>query len=262
MLGRLNMFVFLFILLSTPVFAGHLPPPGTKAPQTNELNLWNKQIERLKAHKALRNQVKNIDEALDSLTKTVTKIFECPTGSKVNLVKLNITTSLVRWEPKLALNNTSATYKWNAVSQVTNKVKTVTAKNWVMMDPEPAGQREADNPIGPILNETTAYHELLHAQLLIDEMHKFVWQQKICNCVFDDDAADGKHLIISPLEQKYGSKLASNAGAGEVNFIHVSASRADKTGTFDIPLGPTGKFKWKWNTYTSKGAKGEDLSNV
>lgn len=238
--------------LPLPVAAQHPPPPGTEAPTPQELNVWNAKIGRLQAN--TDSMPTGIADALASLTGVVTKSFECPDGSAVNSVMVNITTALVKWDDGLAVSGSAGTYNWSAVAVVTDGAKKITCQNWVMLDPAISVADEANPPLGPLADEGLAYHELLHAQLLIDEMDTDAWQAQACNCKFIDDASDGDHDLIHDLQDTYMSNRAPEV---DVNVVRPEAQTADDEGNFDIDLGPAGK-----DVFTFEALAGSEGGNV
>ncbi len=250
--------IAVLVLLSTtlPTRAGALPP-GTQPPTPQETNVWNQKIARLQANAA--SMPTGVADALASLSGVVSKSFPCPEGSTVASVTVNITTTLVKWDSNLAAADSAGTYYWNASSAIADGAKTVTADNWVMLDPEVTVPDEADPPLGPLADETLAYHELLHAQLLITEMDTAAWQQKACNCQFDDEASDEDHSEIYPATDGY---IENRAPAVDTSVVRPPAQTADGDGNFDIELGATTKTTWKFDILEPSAGSNVDIDSI
>jgi hypothetical protein len=245
------------VLAGLPVMADL--PPGTKAPTAQETALFNAKLTRLKANKAAMPIA--ADDVLSSLTTTVTRSFTCPpsTENVADSVTINITTTLVHWDPALAEPNSQGTYKWNATPQIDSGTKTVTCQNWVMLDPASASTEEGNPPLGPVGDEALLYHELLHGQLLIAEMAQAEWQAKACRCIFDDTAADAKHVKILPAADGY---IEARAPGVNATLQHVDPKQAEASGKFEIDLGPATKEDWEFYILEPSTGSNVDVGGI
>jgi len=189
-----------------------------------------------------------VNDVISSLTGHVGFSFICPSGCPVFACTLDITTTVKDWDPKEAEEVEEETgktpvgiYSWSGSWQVVGDIKTITAENWVMLDPAVTTDAEADPPMGTLANEGLLYHELLHGQLLINTMKtSLTWQESACHCNIDlDPTGDLYHSQIYPAEDAYLDARA--AGMANVKVVEPDPKKAEKDGTFNVNLGPTNK---------------------
>jgi hypothetical protein len=203
-----------------------------------------------------------VDDVIASFTQPWTKVFDCPPGSKMTKVTVNVTTRLVAWDPALAEKDSEGTYHWGLDWQWVGTEKTITATNWVMLDPRVTQRDENNEPEGPRADEGLLYHELLHGQLLIDAMKTPAWLAKACNCEIDDGPADWKHAQIPGHVDGYLGKRAEGQ-ADEVKTVEPDPQRADSRGNFDIDLGPTEQIAWeRYYTLEPTGGSNVDEGSI
>jgi hypothetical protein len=225
-------------MLTSTATATTTPPPTptpTLTPTPNQQQIFNNKLARLVAN--AESMPTPVSGAIDSLTKTVTKTFNCPPGSPVTKVTVNITTTVENWDPAKAVPNSDGTYGWNCTGKVSGGEKTYTCRNWVMLDPAVTVVDEAEPPMGPIVDEGLLYHELLHGQLLINAMDTPAWQAEACKCNFVLEPADEDHSEINPLQDGY---LDARGGV-DVKVVEPGDQIADPDGHFGFDLGPTEK---------------------
>ena len=92
--------LFFLFLLTLRTLAQHPPPPGTTAPTQQEKTNWKNKIDRLEQN--YTSWPISVSEAIMSLTSNAGLSFECPEGSPVAGVTVNITTALVHWDGTIA----------------------------------------------------------------------------------------------------------------------------------------------------------------
>jgi hypothetical protein len=189
-----------------------------------------------------------VDDVILSLVEHVGFSFICPEGSPVFACTLDITTTVKDWDPKEAERAEKETgktpvgmYKWGINWQTVGDIKTITAENWVMLDPAVTTDNEADPPMGTLADEGLLYHELLHGQLLINAMmSNLIWQGSACHCDVDlDPTGDTYHSQIYPAQDACLDARA--AGMADVKVVEPDPEKANERGEFEIDLGPTDK---------------------
>jgi len=181
-------------------------------PSLREEMLFDAILKRLEAN--IPAMPIRVDDALSSLTGQVTKEFDCPPGSPVSSAIVTVTTAHVAWNRRLAVEHSMGTYSWNVEMVATDDRIHIAAHNWVMIDPQPAGVREASLLSESITNEALLYHELLHGQLLISMMDTPEWQAGACRSQLDLAREEQHHAVINPAVAEY---MQRRSGSTNVN---------------------------------------------
>lgn len=244
------------LLISLTGFAG-----DPEDPSAVEIANFRAKLDRLNAHP--EKQPVSVSEAIQSLEETITKRIKCPEGLSVDSLIINITTRHVQWDRDLAVNgldpviedNAIGYYLWTFLSGTDERKKTVNFTNYVMLDPNVTDPQENDPLIGPLLDETLLYHELLHGQLMINAMQTPEWIDTVCKCHMDLSAADEEHTQIYDLAAQYLDSISGDNR--QINVIHPDPTVAEPNGNFSIPLidgRELGKTDWSWNVVFSDGA--------
>lgn len=135
------------------------------------------QIEaRLEQH---ADQARSVRDALDSLRNEITAEKSCPAGAAFLSLVLKVRTRLVHWERDQ--DDESGSYSPSCKASVANRNKTMTcADNQIMLDTDKLAAGE-DDEFGRLTNESLLYHELLHAQKMIDARNDPKWLSRVCN---------------------------------------------------------------------------------
>ncbi|MFT4571376.1 MAG: hypothetical protein ACI8TX_002484 [Hyphomicrobiaceae bacterium] len=159
-----------------------------------------------------------VTNTLESLERTLAWGFDCPVGTRLKRVNMLVSTEHVSWDPRLAGRHGSAgTYYWGVRLYSMSGVATLTADNWVMLNPASLEYEAGKGKGGEAINEGLLYHELLHGELLILTTSTSAWKRKACNLELDLDRNDGDHRDIDPAVDIYlenRSRLLQNAAAG------------------------------------------------
>jgi hypothetical protein len=232
----------LLLLLCIPLSAGD-PVEPTEAERVAFMN----KLERFISHQELQQQ--SFSDVVASLSNTIVKTIECPEGSEVMQVVINIKTNQIRWDKNLTINGRSAGigynntgwYHWTYEGKIEDGVKTIDACNYILLDSMLMVDQEASPPFGPAYDEALLFHELLHGQLVIDSiMTNPAYQQKLCNCTFDLSAADISHELIPGKEVIYLEALLRDLGEEDptVYVASPSSTAANVNGKFRIPVAP------------------------
>ena len=202
-----------------------------------QLTIFNNKMTRLNDHASLWPYP--VTGVINSFSQILTKQFNCPPGSAVDRVIINITTRPVLWDRACAEEGKAGTYGWvvGIPPDIVNGVKTYTATNWVMLDPGVTRSDEdsGNQPCGVETDEALLYHELLHGQLQIDAMDTDAWQTKACSCNFGLNSEASDHSMIGPLEEFYADAIAHPSS---YRVARPLPDDADENGDFDIDLGP------------------------
>jgi len=214
----------------------------------------------------------DVQEVINSLSETVNINIDCPDGSPLTSVNINITTKLIHWDPELTVDgkpaqapqNTIGAYVWHPSTDIESGVKEVTANNYIMLDPAVINAREGETPYGPLANQGLLYHELLHGQLLINKMtDNASWIEKVCHCNFDLSPSDPDHLQIYDLQDTYLAKIATDA---QVHVKRPPAQTAeDADGSFKVELADASILGdkitdgWSWTSYHPSSQAGKNV---
>lgn len=267
---KANTFVDLFLILSLPL-AGWLNfqifADEPKAPTMAEKQNFVAQFDKLQSHVVLFP--KNLDEAIKSLTDSVTFTFDCPETAKVRQVSIRIATRQIKWDADLSVNNekvgipprAAAYYIWQPKIIIKNREKQVVANNFIMLNSDTTTQRERNSLIGPLVDEAVLYHEFLHGQLLMDAMLEKTWRAKACNCDFDLDPADANHEQIPELAFAYLENLA--ALEKQIYAVHIPpVAENDSTGDFEVVIAAASILakRTKWDSYCPERSNVEPAS--
>jgi hypothetical protein len=239
-LVSLSLFLATGVLAQTPTPS----PTPSPTPTPTQQEIFNAKVDRLEANAG--SMPVPVNGAIESLTKTVTKTFTCPEGSPVTKVTVNITTTVKNWDPAEAVEDSIGTYCWDCQARISGGEKIYTCNNWVMLDPDMTAADEAKPPMGPIVDEGLAYHELLHGQLHINVINTEDWQADACKCNCRPPPPRVYESEIGPLEEGY---LKARAGVDDVKVVEPPPHPAYQDGHFEIDLGPTEKelpgFWWQ-----------------
>jgi hypothetical protein len=145
-----------------------------------------------------------VTNTLNSLDRTLDWTFDCPTGAKLKRVQVLVSTEHVAWDPHLAGSHGSAgTYYWGVRMFSLGGVATITADNWLMLDPKSLEYEAKKGAGGTVVNEGLLYHELLHGELMILAMNSPRWKRKACNLELDLRRNDQDHEHIDPAVDIY-----------------------------------------------------------
>lgn len=238
-----------------------------KAPAPAERQNFQTQLDKLQSHFALFP--KSLDEAIKSLTDSVSFTFDCPETAKVRQISIRITTRQIMWDTALSVNNekivfaprAAAYYLWQPKIIIKNREKHVVANNFIMLNSDTTTQRERNSLIGPLVSEAVLYHEFLHGQLLIDAMLEQAWRAKACNCNFDLGPADANHEQIPEIALAYLENLT--ALEKQIYAVHVPpVAEKDSTGDFEVVIAAASILakRTKWDSYCPEGSNVEPAS--
>lgn len=215
-LARLSFAAALALILTTLLPANvEAKRPATRAPSALEREWISRLSSQLRSNSsAMPIPVVN---TLESLERTLAWGFDCPKGARLKRVEMLVSTEHIAWDPRLAGRHGSAgTYYWGVKLFSLSGVATVTADNWVMLNPVTLEYEASKADGGTVLNEGLLYHELLHGELLILAMATPSWQRSACNLDLDLERNDGDHSDIDPAVDIYlenRSRLLRNAAA-------------------------------------------------
>lgn len=248
-------------MIVLPVLAQY--PPGTQPPTTQEQQLFQGKLNRLKGNAT--SMPISVNETIDSLSKNITKSFNCTQGSRVSKVTITITTTFVHWNRSLIvekdLTDVAGYYQWTPAGwTITSGRKNLTFHNWVMLDPVLMNESENYPPLGPLIDEGLLYHELLHGQFLINAMDLANWQSIACNCSFDYQPTDRNHTKISPAVDGYIDNRTRSIA--NVTILEIPPQQADPNGNFSIDLGTTNKEEYMWRLMEPQGSSNVKMSNI
>lgn len=221
------------------------------APTQQEKNLFDTKLARYNRNKAIAPHP--VDDVIKSFTQPVVIKIECQPESKMNTVEITIKTEQVKWEPAAMGDlgaHSEAFYFWNCHFTSSGKKKTVTCRNFVMIDPSAAQTSENSGEFGKGLDVTLFYHEMLHGQLLIDAMNTNAWKKKVCNCEFDLGPMDREHKRIYGLESTFRDKIMGAKGY-TVSTQRVT-THAAVNGNFDVSINVNHELKNKWRLNNNK----------
>lgn len=182
-------------------------------PDDNEKLVFDTIIGRLRGNDA--RWPYNVGDVLNSFDAEIRIPFPCQNSQKgLGAVEARIRTYLVHWNGSIC-PATGGCYIWGKESPdpIDNGVKYFIIKNVVMINATNLQLLE-DSIFGQWVNEGLIYHELLHGQLLIDEIKlSNSWQAEACNCTFNasasginsdkDKKAEGPHAQIGKYEGDY-----------------------------------------------------------
>jgi hypothetical protein len=196
---RLSVLLGAALLILAAAAGAAFAQPQTRPPTAAERE---KLLARLDHHQpAMPIPVVN---TANSLTKTLSWEFDCPAGSRLREVEVVVNTELIHWDPSLAGRHRSAgTYYWGVRMYSLSGRATVTADNWVMLDPTYMDKQARRGESGYLVNEGLLYHELLHGELMILAMATREWQTKACNLELDLRRNDQDHTHIDPAVDRY-----------------------------------------------------------
>lgn len=253
------------LIFSSLVLA--LDPPNPQNPTDEEKNLFNTKLNRLNVDIGKDLVSHQVNDVINSFPpgKFTTQV-DCPNGSDVDRVEITVTTELIKWDPDAAKklgDRTAMAYFWNYEVKTEDKVKKVTCRNFLMIDPVQAKNQEKDT-FGQILDEALFYHEMLHGQLLIDAMKNDAkWKEKICKCKFDIGPSDKEHKVIPDLESQFRQKLGDDRDY-EIVEKRLITTADKKTGKFEVEIGDMkelkGKKKITYEPYVPPGGNVEGVT--
>jgi hypothetical protein len=187
----------LLALLLLQASAAEAGRPATRPPSQAEREWVARLAKGLGEHtEAMPIPVTN---TLASLERTLSWSFDCPRGTRLKRVNMLVSTEHIAWDPRLAGRHGSAgTYYWGVRLYSMSGTATVTADNWMMLNPSTLKYEAAKGEVGEGINEGLLYHELLHGELLILAMATPSWQRNACNLRVDLERNDGDHRDIDP----------------------------------------------------------------
>jgi len=186
----------------------------------------------------------------------------------VDAVTIDVNTMVGEWdtldveEMDEFNENTAGVYFWKPDSKKfenvegVGRVKKVKYKNTLVIDPEVAEEHEENGTIGRLDDLRLLYHELLHGQLLMDEMiSNETWRRHACECNLDIDPMDRDHSEIPELEDEFLKELGKEAGnvsrfndyLKSINITEIQTRDRDPdedTVTERISLPPGTKWTW------------------
>ena len=255
---------FAFLILSPMVLADEPTEPSEIEKQN-----FKAKLDRIENHSSQLPKGGEVNDVIKSLTSTVTKTIDCPKDATLREVTVNITTKHIKWDPKLTIEgkkvplpaNRIGHYIWNTPYEIKGKEKTVTATNYIMLDPKVSDPQEKNPPFGPMADEGLLYHEFLHGQLLINAMSTDkTWKKKVCNCNFDLGPMDKDHKQITDFVNTYLQNLAGLDT--KVHTVRPSAQKAkDATGRFEVIIAEESilgdKKEWSAEPYFPDGSNVE-----
>ncbi len=189
---------------SLPVFADE---PADPTAETQEL--FEKALKRIKKDKKLPQEV---TEAISAIGKETTILMDCPEGSPAKKVVFSLLIKHVRWDPELTVNGkrvdvseTAGLFHSKVTVRKDGDFKIVLARGFLMFEPDGMRRREKLKDIGPVVNALLVYHELLHAQLLID-FYKNA-KDELCKCNAPQFSNARDHDIIFPLVDDWLARI-------------------------------------------------------
>ena len=201
--------VLLFLSVNATLYMGN---PRDPSPQEKEA--FEQLYATLKNNKNLHPH--SVAQTIASLNGEWTKSIPCPSGSMFERVDFEITTRQISWDRNLIIKgkpsgigpNDIGWYQWTYKSEGLDKIKTVKATNYIMLDPAVILNNSDPSPFKKTGDEALLYHELLHGQLVIDSiLFSKNFQKEVCNCNFDLTAGDFEHRYIPDFEIDYMDSL-------------------------------------------------------
>ena len=175
--------------------AGAASPPSASS---QESVLLEQTLKRLRQHAAAMPVP--VTNTVNSMQETVAWSFDCPRGSRVETVNIEISTRQIAWDPSRMGNHTVfGAYHWDMSIYVAGGILgTISANNWLMLDADYVEAAARRGEEGRIENEDLLYHELLHGELQILAMGTPQWQRRACNLDLDLSPSDASHRSIEP----------------------------------------------------------------
>ena len=223
-------------------------------PTQAELDLFQNIRVRIEAHKT--QWPESVQDALDSIQGEITLTKSFPEGAAASEVILNVRTNLVRWEPG-DFSEGDGGYAWICTPSVADRKKTIQCDNRMMLDAGKLARRETD-VFNKITNEALLYHELLHAQKMIDALQDMEWLKRVCDNTpefplyptgvvglkDDEDKANQAHAAIYTEQTRYTIAVAK-----QERFVvktETISRAAARNGNFELSiaakdLNPEGK---------------------
>ena len=231
-----------FILITLASFGFAQPDLQTLGSNSPQRALFQKTLTELQSV-ALPEGVEGV---VESLSQPVTFSFDCAQGDPVSRVSVSVTTTLKAWDPAAVeaqasgrgTGEESGAYLWDGVIRTRTGAqmseKEMVFSNALLFDPK--ALTEPQGPLNELSNQTLVYHELLHGQLLLNEMKREDWREEACKSDSPNlSAADADHARIPKLEQRLAQTLA--ARAPNVFALNVPPQGASRQGEFSVTLG-------------------------
>jgi len=206
-------------------------------------------------------------EQSKNLTTPVIITFEC----EKCVVTISITTKLVTWNASLRHPvtgdplvdpNWAGAYIWNLQIKTPCPDKHIEGKNVIMFNP---------SVVKPMVNGTYGklgqldatrlyYHEMLHAQLFINQMKtNITWQSRVCQCQIDP-LHDPNHQQIDALEDQFIKNIATALGVNL--FVEKKNVPAARDGSFTAEVQLPQKQDYSYVVYPVNNIKSlTDTSN-
>lgn len=216
----------IFFAASVPVYASHV---AKVEPTADEKRLLEKIIARLEAHGNLMPLA--VDDAKRSLSETVRISFSCMSFNDraVESMSINVRTDFVQFDSRIVGEHRSGIlggiYVWECTMVKDQNTIRIECANTLMLNPDFLMREDMETDerrtIAMAENEMVVYHELLHAQLMINAMKgvdDVKWRQSACTFFADNDnrldygPSDGDHRVISVLELQYLDRLIQQQG--------------------------------------------------
>lgn len=183
-----------------------------------------------------------IDEAFASLGAWRSYSIDCPAAAPLDRVDIRLRTRFSRWRDQVTVNGrlqqvppqNAGYYLWAPVLAVRGRQMQVEADNLVMFSPDRHRGADANQIERDLFDFGLVYHELLHAQLLIDWFGSDDGRTELCNGRFDLDQADPAHRAIYPLLRRFADALA--AEHADIIGVRLHASDAAGLVHVEVPL--------------------------
>ena len=250
-------------LMTAPTGSGELPGPTNE-----ERQLFQTKKDRYNGRLAPRP----VDDILNSLGpdgngKWVTiASWEC-NGTDYDRCEINIKTRLVNFNCSIGEINADGKFgRESAAVTIVGRVKRLNITFYLMIKAAIAKELEG-TVAGQVDDDRLFYHELLHGQILVDEMKKPDWQGRVylCKCrpisewVSLTDPADPKHITITSLEATYMKNVAD---ARKLRLVYDSAIvQTEHNGSFRVVVEIPPEILEKENlTWSFLAFKVEDLN--
>jgi hypothetical protein len=240
-------------------------------PNEIEQDVFAAKLARIKAHSSSIPAGRQVNDMIRSLEQPLRHEINCE-GEPARKVVVNINSQLNHWNQNIVTQKIGPGAIGACLADCTHtvfidNVKTVNLTFHIMLDPRISVPDEAGTSFDQLFDETLLYHELLHGQLLINDIkNDNDWQAKICDCTFDMAPLDPNHETIYPWEQYYLETIAG----GDPNILVKRIPRQtaeDANGNFDIDLGkvdnllPPGKIFFSYQFRYPQGSNMVELND-
>ena len=260
-MGLLLLSVLFFGLFSSMASAQFPQEP----PQL-ENDLFNTTLDKLNESITKGLVPHPVNDTINTFSTPFTTEINCSTvdDKEVDKVLINVTTELVKWNATEAAkvgDRLAGVYLWNCDITIENNTKMVNCTNYLMLDPSYVS-RNNKSDFGRIVNAKLLYHELLHGQLLIDEMKAGSdWKNETCKCNFSLDPVDSEHNVIPGLESKFLKNLSEDEGFGAIEKKESTLAR--ENGEFEVEIVDISDLRGEIiaiESYVPPGGNAEDVT--